>query len=285
MGKPQSPVIEVDVKFFNYQWIGQDIIITRQGVLQKMKILFLSLLVASLLVMFSQTGKAIVDKSLVLYLPCDETLKDLSGKGNHGVEGQGKPKWEDGKFAKALLIEQGGFVEIDHDSSLNLEGAHTISFWLKWDGVGSSWSPFIAKRQADGANYQSWVGSDRIFDYYNGIAVVSAATPISLGEEWVFLTTTHDGKNTVSFYINGSFDSSKTAEIGKSNNFPLLVGQDGVGNFGAGAIDEVAIFNRALTEVEIKKLVEEGVKAFAALASSGKLTITWGSIKNQSKNP
>ncbi|MBC8229771.1 LamG domain-containing protein [bacterium] len=152
---------------------------------------------------------------------------------------------------------------------------------ILWDGVDSSWSPFIAKRQAGGANYQSWVGSDRIFDYYNGIAVVSADTPISLGNEWVFLTTTHDGKNTVSFYIDGSFDSEKSQPVGNPNNFPLLVGQDGVGNFGAGAIDDVAIFNRALTEDEIKRLMEEGVKAFAAVAFSGKLTTTWASIKAQ----
>ncbi len=110
---------------------------------------------------------------------------------------------------------------------------------------------------------------------------MSADTPISLGNEWVFLTTTHDGKNTVSFYIDGSFDSEKSQPVGNPNNFPLLVGQDGVGNFGAGAIDDVAIFNRALTEDEIKRLMEEGVKAFAAVAFSGKLTTTWASIKAQ----
>jgi len=246
-----------------------------------MKTLFLILLVASLLYLFSPLGKAVADESLVLYLPFDKTLKDLSGKGNDGVFDKGNPQWEDGEFGQALLIEQGDFVEIDHDSSLDLKVEHTISFWLRWDGVGSSWSPFIAKRQAGGANYQSWVGSDRIFDYYNGVAVVSADTPISLGDEWVFLTTTHDGKNTVSFYIDGSFDSEKAQPVGEPNNFPLLVGQDGVGNFGAGAIDEVAIFNRALTAEEIKKLMEEGVKAFAAVTSKGKLATTWALIKKQ----
>jgi len=246
-----------------------------------MKTLFLILLVASLLYLFSPLGKAVADESLVLYLPFDKTLKDLSGKGNDGVFDKGNPQWEDGEFGQALLIEQGDFVEIDHDSSLDLKAEHTISFWLRWDGVGSSWSPFIAKRQAGGANYQSWVGSDRIFDYYNGVAVVSADTPISLGDEWVFLTTTHDSKNTVSFYIDGSFDSEKAQPVGEPNNFPLLVGQDGVGNFGAGAIDEVAIFNRALTAEEIKKLMEEGVKAFAAVTSKGKLATTWALIKKQ----
>jgi len=245
-----------------------------------MKSFTLIFIAASLIVMFPLVGLS-VEKSLVLYLSFDEILKDLSGNGNDG-KFEGKLKWEDGKFGKAILIGGGSFVEVPHDRSLNLTGAHTISFWLRWDGVGSNWSPFIAKRSAGGANYQSWVGSDRIFDYYNGMAVVSAATPIPLGKEWVFLTTTHDGKNTISFYINGLFDSKQTGPPGASNKFPLLVGQDGVGNFGAGTIDEVALFNRALMADEIKTLMEEGVKVFAAVEPTGKLTTTWGHIKNQS---
>jgi hypothetical protein len=217
----------------------------------------------------------------VLYLPFDKTLKDLSGKGNDGVFDQDSTTWEDGKFGQALLIETGNFVTIDHDSSLDLKGAHTISFWLKWDGAGSSWSPFVAKRSAGGANYQSWVGSDRIFDYYNGVAVVSADTPVSLGEDWVLLTTIHDGKNTVSFYLDGSLDSEKAQPVGQPNDFPLLVGQDGVGNFGTGVIDEVAIFNRALAEEEIKKLMEESVEAFTSVAGEDKLTSTWARIKKR----
>jgi len=223
------------------------------------------------------------DNNLLLYLSFDaegKVVKDETGNTKGGTI-FGGVEWVEGKSGKALLFDSKSHVEVPHDKNLDLPEAHTISYWIKWDGAGSSWSPFVAKRQAGGANYQSWVGSDKIFDYYNGVAVVSADTPITLGEEWVFLTTTHDGKNTVSFYIDGSFDSSKDEAIGKSNNFALLVGQDGVGNFGAGVIDEVALFDRELTEAEIKQLMEEGVKAFAAVAYSGKIAATWSTIKKQ----
>ena len=244
-----------------------------------MKSLILFFFTISLIVMLPIVSLS-VQKSLVLYLPFDGALNDLS---NTGLKGKlkGKADFIDGKSGKALLFDGKSSVEIPHDKALNLTQAHAISFWLKWDGGGASWCPFVAKRNADGANYQSWVGSDRIFDYYNGAAVVSATIPVPLGKDWIFLTTTHDGKDTVSFYVNGALNSKQNAPAGKANNFPLLVGQDGVGNFGAGAIDELALFNQTLTPDEIKILMKKGVKVFAAVEPISKLTTAWGNIKGK----
>ena len=94
-----------------------------------MRRLILSWVILSIVV-FASIGSAIGDSSLMLYLPFDKTLKDLSGQGNDGVFDKGNPQWEDGKFNQALLIKQGDFVEIDHDSSLDLKVEHTISFRL-----------------------------------------------------------------------------------------------------------------------------------------------------------
>ena len=244
-----------------------------------MKSLILFFLAISLIVMLPIVGLS-AEKSLVLYLPFDGTLNDLSDTGLKGKL-KGKADFIDGKSGKALLFDGKSSVEIPHDKALNLTKAHAISFWLKWDGGGASWCPFIAKRSAGGANYQSWVGSDRIFDYYNGAAVVSATTPLPLGKDWIFLTTTHDGKDTVSFYVNDALNSKQNAPAGKANNFPLLVGQDGVGNFGAGVIDELALFNQTLTPDEIRNLMKKGVKAFAAAEPISKFTTTWGNIKGK----
>ena len=46
-----------------------------------------------------------------------------------------------------------------------------------------------------------------------------------------------------------------------------------------GAIDEVAIFYRALSEAEINKLMNKGIQANLAVDTSSKLSTTWGSIK------
>lgn len=45
-----------------------------------------------------------------------------------------------------------------------------------------------------------------------------------------------------------------------------------------GMINEVAIFNKALTQDEIKDIMEKGLKP-TAVSPSGKLAATWGRIK------
>ena len=51
-----------------------------------------------------------------------------------------------------------------------------------------------------------------------------------------------------------------------------------------GVIDEVAVFNVALTEDDINDIMSNGLAealGIAAVSPTGKLTTTWGSIKGQ----
>ena len=46
-----------------------------------------------------------------------------------------------------------------------------------------------------------------------------------------------------------------------------------------GAVDEPAIFDRALSEAEINELMDNGMQAVLAVNTSNKLATTWGNIK------
>jgi hypothetical protein len=51
-----------------------------------------------------------------------------------------------------------------------------------------------------------------------------------------------------------------------------------------GVLDEVAIFNKALSADDIKKIMDNGLEkatGMAAVKSTGKLAATWGGIKDQ----
>ena len=92
---------------------------------------------------------------------------------------------------------------------------------------------------------------------------------------------THDGKETVSFYINGKLDkATNPLPTAIGNEINVLVGDDGKGNKGAGILDELSIFNRALTAEEAKTIYEDGVEPFLAIDPTDKLTVTWGNIKH-----
>ena len=178
-------------------------------------------------------------------------------------KGTAIPKWVPGKSGMALSFDGNSHVEVPHDSSLDLtERGHTISYWLKWDGVGG-YSPFISKTNAgDDSNYHTWVGSDSVWDYCgNNNQQVHGKTPIPLNGDWnLFLTVTHDGKKTVSFYLNGVFDNAETLPEAPPNDAPFRVGNDGMSTNGGGALDELTVFNRALNQGEIRALMEEGAK-------------------------
>ena len=98
---------------------------------------------------------------------------------------------------------------------------------------------------------------------------------------------THNGKETVSFYINGEADKATTplpTTVG--NNVNVRVGNDGKGKngkgtSGSGTIDELIIFQRELTAKEIKRLIEEGGAKFLSVEYLGKLPFIWGNIKKQ----
>ena len=257
-----------------------------------MKTLISVLFIASLIMMFCNLGKAI-DESLVLYFSFDEEsgndVKDGSVAKNDGTL-QGKAEWVDGKSGKAMRFDGSVSVEVPHNENLNaLKGkGHTVSYWLKWDGQGASWSPFISKTSGGGAkedNFHTWVGGDKVWDYENQPnGQTHAVTKIPLDGNWIYLTVTHDGDKTVSFYINGEEDkATNDLTTTAGNDVDFRVGDDGKGNKGAGTIDELVIFQRALKADEIKILYEEGVEKFLSVSSTDKLTTNWGSIKRGEK--
>ena len=239
--------------------------------------------------LYCLTAMATMDKTMVLYFPFDDgngkTVKDSSFYQNDGAM-DGELDWVDGIAGGALQFRANGTVEVDDDdNSLDLIGPHTISYWLKWNGGTVAWSPFISKTETQAKdNYHTWVGSDHVWDYANNNNMqVHGKTPIPLDDKWIFLTVAHDGEKTCSFYIDAVLDNEEQIENFEANDAPFRIGSDGfsVGILGAGTMDELTVFNRALNENEIKTLMEQGGKAYTAVESIGKLTTTWSSVKNR----
>ena len=95
---------------------------------------------------------------------------------------------------------------------------------------------------------------------------------------------THDRKTkTVAVYLDGvkegetKFDhdvmvTTKTVLIGNLGDHQLFFG---------GKIDEVAIFNVALDDADIKNVMTKGFGTILAVSPKGKLAAVWGEIKTQ----
>ncbi|MDQ1317759.1 MAG: large repetitive protein, partial [Candidatus Poribacteria bacterium] len=203
-----------------------------------------------------------VDDSLVLHFTFDEgagnVVTDDSIYLNNG-KFKANPKWVDGKFGKALSFNAGDSVEIPGSDSLDITKAITMEMWVKITGG--------AEVKQSGIERGGWeVGEYSIYPVYEGGTVIQFFDlPPACGDagikgpsiqdgEWHYFTGTWDGIN-ISLYIDGELGKSGGCDgTLKSSNTSVYIGsRNGGERFLTGIVDEVRIYNRALTQAEVKK--------------------------------
>lgn len=248
-----------------------------------MKQLFLILILA---LVCSTFAAADLLEGLVLYMPLDEgNGKKTEDFSENGFEGEltGGAKWVDGKFGKALRFGGEGsdvFVTVESTAALNVNQC-TFMAWINadhWNGVrqivGKSVHGGCGGRTQYGLFSESGVFKLRV-ETENGRADISTDLPPT--GEWVHVAFTNDGAM-AKIYINGSsvVEGAVPGPL-KKNDDPWRIGQDceRLNYVFAGAIDEVRLWNRALTTADIGELMPSAV----AVDARGKLATTWSSIK------
>ncbi len=230
------------------------------------------------------------DKALMLYLPFDEGSGDkvIDASGNdleavfHGAT------WsKDGKIGSCIhLPDTQKYVEIASVPELDITDAITIQAWfLPEQNQGDS--NLMGRRTSsnEGGYCLQWSSnptkSPQIETWmYVGNWQGSRNKQTIKPElnEWHHVSSTYDGDK-VRQYIDGKLDVEYAAP-GKLNSVDIVfrIGKSQTGLDGTvGYVDEVAIYNRALSEEEINADMNKGV--FFAVDPSGKLATTWANLK------
>jgi fibronectin type 3 domain-containing protein len=187
------------------------------------------------------------------------TTADRSGNANHGTI-TGASWTAQGKFGNALSFNgTSNFVSIPDAATLDLSIAGTVEAWVRMSSA-SRWNSVMAKGNSNSNpahNYALEItDTNRVLCILgNGSSslVVTSASALS-NNTFYHLACTWDGA-TVSLYINGALSASSDQTISPNGNTsPLYIGQFG-GNSDrfAGIIDEVRIYNRALSPTEIQQ--------------------------------
>jgi hypothetical protein len=215
-----------------------------------------------------------------------DEARDSSGSGYHGIL-EDSPAWVDGRFGKALEFNGSEYVEIQ-DSALNFAFAgiepFSITAWVKHQGGGYVVSKF--NRMVIGA-YTVSIGSGGTINFHRevdpwGLAGTKALPSGQFGHAAV----TYDGAE-MKIYVDAELDVAQDRGAqGNDTVTPVLIGArfrendiDPEGLF-RGVIDEVAIFNVALTEDQLAEVMR-GLSLSKAVSASGKLASKWGDIKKQ----
>ena len=125
---------------------------------------------------------------------------------------------------------------------------------------------------------QTW--NDTIFFYIHFIDECPGGGGAFRAEEWFHLAGTFNGEK-LKIYVNGKEIASVIASSAPvaDTDAPLQIGQSRNMYFLTGIVDEVAIYNRALTSEEIILDMENGV--YLSVEPLDKLSTTWAGIKVQ----
>ncbi|MHC4437210.1 MAG: LamG domain-containing protein, partial [Planctomycetota bacterium] len=192
---------------------------------------------------------------LVAHYAFENDTTDSSGNGLDGTV-IGDPEFVDGAEGMALDFNGDHYVDCGGNAEFSFTDAMTVSTWVNIRSVTTAWMAMIAKgenawrlgvnNQTTGIHY-AFTGSARDWQAAN------TATELPF-DEWYHVAATYDTNVGALVYINGVLDASNP-DIGGivTNEMPLLLGDnpEATGRFFDGMLDEVKIYNRALSAEEI----------------------------------
>jgi len=201
-------------------------------------------------------------RGLVLWLKFNEgsgsIAKDSSFYNNHGtIYGA---TWTDGKFGKALSLDGvDDYGKVPHTESLKFTNKDelTVMAWIYLKGLTGNHQMIVCKGLVPGywlywkfdENYWRFLiadGTNYLYAQYYDL------NPLN---KWLQLVGVYSN-NTVMLYVNGEKKDENTKTL---TDFTLtenlLIGKNPYDTYYFnGTIDEVRIYNRALSEEEIKML-------------------------------
>ena len=182
------------------------------------------------------------------------TLADSSGLANTGtISGA---SWATGKNGGALTFDGvNDWVTVPDTASLDLSTGMTIEAWVRPSALGN-WRTVAAKERSGGIVYALHASQDQSRPLgqvdIGGEQDAVAATSLPQNA-WSHLATTYDG-TTVRLYVNGAIAGSSTiAGSIPASTGPLHLGGNAIwGEWFSGSIDDVRVYNRALSASEVQ---------------------------------
>ncbi len=188
------------------------------------------------------------------------TAYDRSGNGNNGILTNG-PTWTTGQLGGALSSGGNAYVNVPDSNSLDLPDTLTVSLWLKPTAlyVGYAINPIQKWTNTADANYVLYyfgttggglIGKTIFYANRGGAwgAIGSTGYTPALGS-WVQIVLSYNSISGGQMYVNGvPFGSGGGTGTLLTNNVPLQLGKV------VGLIDDVRIYNRALSASEIAEL-------------------------------
>ncbi len=175
-------------------------------------------------------------------------IEDL---GSNGLDGMlnGGSFWSTGKFGNGISYNGSGYTSVTHHNNL-IPNYMTLEAWVYPTSIDDH-HIILAKYRGLADGYQLWIKPDG----HISVAMNSGGGEDSVGiiplNTWTHIVVTY-GASDKKIYINGTLDSTHSslgALSGNSEDF--YIGQRGNNYYFKGKIDQVKLYSRELSAVEV----------------------------------
>ncbi len=197
---------------------------------------------------------------------------DWSGHGNHGTLTNG-PQWVDGYDGGAMDFDGvDDFVVYSFDEAQTF-AACTIALWVKVETLGQTvWRSPFSSYYPNTAGFQIDVdgGNPGIYRVSDSSSYLFSFGPVTT--DWIHLAVACEGTS-LQLYYNGSFATTGDLPNIDFNQFAIGTNRNRDGNYFTGIIDNLRIYNKALTAEEIQQ------------AMRGDPLVAWGPSPSPGSTP
>jgi hypothetical protein len=212
-------------------------------------------------------------KGIVAYYPFEGNADDASGNGNNGrVFGATLTEDRFGKTDDAYRFDGDDYIEIQ-GRQFNFEDELSVSLWVNPETYQVQYAGIIDKTHHEQFNGHpaSWVlqkadhsTNGYYFGYGNGSSwsnLYGERYRLDLEADiWSHIAIVKQGAN-IKYFLNGELvleEKTMFPNVFSNGDLPLwLGGVKGTSRYFRGLIDDIVIFNHALSEAEIRQLYEE----------------------------
>jgi hypothetical protein len=228
-----------------------------------------------------------------------DTAGDISGNDYHAAL-VNDPTWVGGKFGTALSFD-GEDDYVEANAPVVVETVDfTMGLWVNPGETQKQWANILSSHGGDpgppvnceGMSIEQNSDSPNLFYFIGGGAPrqcwlgQAAKTQLETGVWQHFVVVRKDGKLT--HYLNGEVSVEGSAQ--RDTPYALSTHTFRIGNWSRGPddnrgfngmVDDVFLFERALSHDEIMSLMDVGFAVPGAVSPAGKIAAAWGSIKTQ----
>ena len=234
------------------------------------------------------------EEGLVGWWKFDETsgtnAVDSSGYGNNGTLNGGNRVA--GRLGGALELNgTSDYVDCGNDAIFDITEQITLASWINAGALGNGQHQhFVGKGNNSYVIKQSSANNFEVVIYIGGWKVATTPLNATFNNVWHHVAGTYDGSQ-IKAYIDGELitTTNQTGNININTDNVMIGTRDGTRWYFDGLVDDVRIYNRALSDIEIKKIASPEKASTPSPANGStinqtEVTLAWDAGSNASQH-